>query len=151
MKQSLPAIFIFGLVSGLASLVAAQHQSETHGGGMMGGVRGQGSPDGHTIVGQRSSSQTAREVAAIYSSLCAGCHGATGRGDGPAAMDRNPKPKDFSDCKAMARHSDSVLLKIIKDGGQSVGHSPLMPAWGGSLSDAQMHGLVVHIRSFCKE
>ena len=31
----------------------------------------------------------------LYDSQCAGCHGATGRGDGPAATLLYPRPRDF--------------------------------------------------------
>ena len=31
----------------------------------------------------------------LYSKLCWTCHGKNGKGDGPAAANLNPKPKDF--------------------------------------------------------
>lgn len=88
---------------------------------------------------------------ANYDQLCVGCHGATGKGDGPAAAALNPKPKDFTNCKEVAKDSDATLFKIIKDGSQSVGRSPMMPAWGGVLKDQQIRDLVAYIRGFCKK
>lgn len=88
---------------------------------------------------------------AKYDQLCVGCHGASGKGDGPAAAALNPKPGNFTDCKGMAKESDKNLFKIIKDGSQSVGRSPLMPPWGSSLKDAEIQNLVAYIRSFCKK
>ena len=79
-----------------------------------------------------------------------GCHGANGKGDGPAAAGLNPKPKDFTDCNAMAKNSDETLFKAIKEGGQSVGISPMMPSWGAALKDQQVKDLVTYIRSLCK-
>ena len=32
-----------------------------------------------------------------YDANCVGCHGATGKGDGPAASASNPKPGDMTD------------------------------------------------------
>jgi mono/diheme cytochrome c family protein len=93
----------------------------------------------------------AEKAAALYKDLCATCHGAAGRGDGPGAAALNPRPKDFTNCKEMAKESDETLLKIIKGGSQSVGRSPMMPAWGGALSDQQIRDLVVYTRSFCKK
>lgn len=61
--------------------------------------------------------------------LCVGCHGASGKGDGRAAAAIKPKPGDFTDCKRLAEDSDTTLFKIIKGGSQSVGRSPMMPAW----------------------
>lgn len=86
-----------------------------------------------------------------YDSLCATCHGSTGKGDGPGAAVLNPKPRDHTDCKTMAKESDATLVKVIKEGGQSVGRSPLMPPWGGALKDQQIRELVAYIRGFCKK
>lgn len=88
---------------------------------------------------------------AKYDSFCASCHGATGKGDGAAAAALNPKPGDFTDCKMMSSRSDKFLYKIIKEGGQAVNKSPLMPPWGGSLSDQDIANLVSYVRSFCKK
>jgi hypothetical protein len=62
-----------------------------------------------------------------------------------------PKPADFTDCKAMAKDSDEVLFKIVKSGGQSAGRSTVMPSWGDSLTEQQIRGLVQLIRAFCKK
>jgi mono/diheme cytochrome c family protein len=88
---------------------------------------------------------------AKYDGFCASCHGAAGKGDGAAAAALNPKPGDFTDCKTMASNSDEFLHKIIKDGGAAVKKSPLMPPWGGSLSDQDISNLVSYVRSFCKK
>jgi mono/diheme cytochrome c family protein len=88
---------------------------------------------------------------AKYDQLCVTCHGASGKGDGPAAAALNPKPGNFTDCKAMAKETDETLIKIIKDGSQSVGRSPLMPPWGTSLKDADILNLVAYVRGFCKK
>ncbi len=51
----------------------------------------------------------------------------------------------------MAKDTDETLFKAVKGGGQSIGRSAMMPSWGGSLTDAQIHELVSYIRSFCKK
>ena len=73
----------------------------------------------------------AEKTAVLFQELCSVCHGAGGKGDGPSAQGLEPKPADFTNCKVMTKDSDEVLLKIIKGGGQSVGRSTVMPAWGG--------------------
>lgn len=93
----------------------------------------------------------AEKAASLYKDLCASCHGTTGKGDGSAAAALNPKPKDLTNCKAMAADSNETLLKIIKGGGQSVERSPMMPAFGGALNDQQINDLVAYVRSFCKK
>jgi cytochrome c oxidase cbb3-type subunit 3 len=98
-----------------------------------------------------SSPLASEKAASLYKDLCASCHGAKGRGDGTAAAALNPKPKDFTDCKVMAKDSDEILSKIIKEGSLSVGRSPMMPAWGGALNDQQVRDLVSYIRGLCKK
>jgi cytochrome c oxidase cbb3-type subunit 3 len=93
----------------------------------------------------------AERTAVLFQELCAVCHGVGGKGDGPSAQGLQPKPADFTNCQAMAKDSDDVLVKIIKGGGQSVGRSTVMPAWGDSLSDQQIRELVQFIRSLCKK
>ena len=93
----------------------------------------------------------AEKTAALFQELCFVCHGVRGKGDGPSARGLEPKPADFTDCKAMAKDSDEALLKIIKGGGQSVGRSTVMPAWGEALSERQIDELVRFIRGLCKK
>jgi mono/diheme cytochrome c family protein len=93
----------------------------------------------------------AQSAPSLYKDMCAGCHGASGKGDGPAAAALNPKPRDFSDCKVMTKDSDDILFKAIKGGSQSIGRSAMMPPWGGALTDEQIHGLVSYVRAFCKK
>jgi cytochrome c553 len=113
--------------------------------------RGSGLINRQMMIGKMYASQAGGEAASTYSNLCATCHGATGNGNGPAAAALNPKPKDFADCKTMAKITDETLFKAIHGGGQTVGLSPMMPAWGGSLSEKQIHDLVSHVRGFCKK
>lgn len=84
---------------------------------------------------------------AKYESLCAGCHGKTGKGDGPAAASLNPKPQDHTDGKVMNSLSDQYLTDIIKNGGAAVKKSPLMPAWGKTLKDQEVSDVIAYIRS----
>ncbi|HTM10115.1 MAG TPA: cytochrome c [Verrucomicrobiae bacterium] len=84
---------------------------------------------------------------AKYESLCAGCHGKTGKGDGPAAASLNPKPQDHTDGKVMNALSDQYLTDIVKNGGASVKKSPLMPAWGKTLKDQEVADVIAYIRS----
>ena len=96
-------------------------------------------------------SLSAEKPASVYKDFCVSCHGALGKGDGPAAAAFSPKPRDMTDCKIMAAESDDTLFKIIKDGSKSVGRSSAMPGFGGALKDPQIRELVDHIRSFCSK
>ncbi len=82
-----------------------------------------------------------------YETLCAACHGAKGRGDGVAAAGLPVKPRDHTDGKYMNALKDQHLFDFIKKGGAGMQKSPLMPAWGGQVSDPEIWNLVAYIRS----
>ncbi len=62
-----------------------------------------------------------RRGAEVFTRECAGCHGRTGHGDGPAAVALLPKPRDLT----TARFSDPALSDVLWSGvpGSS------MPGW----------------------
>jgi mono/diheme cytochrome c family protein len=82
----------------------------------------------------------------LYQTYCSGCHGNSGRGDGPAAKTLPVKPADHTR-GAMNKYSDQSLAEIIAKGGASVGKSAQMPAWGSILKEPQIAALVTYIRS----
>jgi len=86
-----------------------------------------------------------------YQEVCAACHGATGKGDGPAAAGLPVKPRDHTDAAYMGKLKDQQIFDTIKKGGQAMGKSPLMPPWGGQLSDAQIWDLVAYVRTLSKK
>jgi mono/diheme cytochrome c family protein len=69
-----------------------------------------------------------QEAEQIFKTRCATCHGAAGKGDGPAAAALNPKPRDMGDAAWQKSVTDEHIEKIILSGGPAVGKSPLMPA-----------------------
>jgi mono/diheme cytochrome c family protein len=85
----------------------------------------------------------------LYGQFCASCHGQSGKGDGAAAAALNPKPRDHTDKEYMSKMSDADMLNVIKNGGASIGRSPLMPPWGASLKDEQIQDIVAYIRTLC--
>ena len=86
-----------------------------------------------------------------YDQFCAACHGATGKGDGAAAAALDPKPRDLSNAEFTSTVSNEHLYKVISEGGPAVGLSPLMTAWGGALTEAQIWDVIAFIRQdVCK-
>lgn len=83
----------------------------------------------------------------LFENFCVSCHGPKGDGDGPVAQALDPKPARLGDRAYMSGRQDDYLFQVIKNGGASVGRSPLMASWGGSLSDAQIRDLIAYIRS----
>jgi mono/diheme cytochrome c family protein len=77
---------------------------------------------------------------ALYVTNCLPCHGATGKGDGPAASALTTRPADFNTPMHRA-HSDGALFTKITTG------RPPMPAWSPALSDTDRWNLVNYLRA----
>jgi mono/diheme cytochrome c family protein len=84
----------------------------------------------------------------IYQFRCSGCHGATGRGDGPGAENLvDTKPADFTTDTLVASANWDAVHSKIREGGQHV-HGSLMPSWGIVLGDGDMWDLVAYLATF---
>ncbi len=86
-----------------------------------------------------------------FNIVCATCHGTSGVGDGPAGLALDPPPASFAEEAFWEGQTDESLFNVIKNGGASVGKSPLMAAWGASYNDDQINGLVEYVKSFRPE
>jgi mono/diheme cytochrome c family protein len=75
---------------------------------------------------------------------------ATGRSDGPNAPDLPVKPAAHASREAMSARPDDSLFDTIAAGGAVMNRSPRMPAFGATLSAAEIRALVRHIRSLCQ-
>ena len=94
---------------------------------------------------------TAREAATDnYKTYCVQCHGMDGNGKGINIRDMSVQPRDHTDAKSMSARSDDTIYKVIKEGGPSIDKSILMPPWGDTLSDEEIHDMVQHLRTLCK-
>jgi mono/diheme cytochrome c family protein len=69
-----------------------------------------------------------KEAQDIFKNRCTICHGASGKGDGPAGAALNPKPRNWTDAAWQKATPDEEIDKAILGGGQAVGKSVLMPA-----------------------
>src|SRR5262245_2369614 len=97
---------------GLRSLTAGERGAETG---------DQGSADSAVDIGR-----------AIYDARCVNCHGATGKGDGPAAELLNPRPRDLTSGKFTIRTTESGSLPTDDDLRSSISNGfagTSMPAW----------------------
>jgi cytochrome c553 len=83
-----------------------------------------------------------------YKSMCASCHGEKGDGAGAAAAALNPKPTNFTDPANADRLTPEYVYNVTKNGGASVGKSPLMVAWSGSLKDDQLRDVAAYVLKF---
>lgn len=88
------------------------------------------------VSADRASWQRGRK---LFQADCVSCHGAQGKGDGPAGKALNPGPADLT---AMAgQHPDGDFAWKIANG-----RGP-MPAWNGRLSEKNIWDLVNFIQS----
>ena len=83
--------------------------------------------------------------AELYTLYCATCHGDTGQGDGPGAVNLNPQPAPLA--QTGQRVSDAYLFWRISDGGQVEPFNSAMPPWRFSLSESDRWSLVHYLRS----
>ena len=69
----------------------------------------------------------------MFTSYCAPCHGADGRGNGPVAPALKAHPTDLTGL-AKANHGkypDNHIVSVLRFGNQSIAHgSAQMPVWG---------------------
>ncbi len=84
-----------------------------------------------------------------YNTYCVQCHGIKGNGMGVNIRDMSVQPRDHTDAKAMSARTDAELFKVIKEGGLSVSKSVLMPPWGDTFTDDEIHDLVQYLRKLC--
>ncbi len=84
--------------------------------------------------------------ATTFATYCATCHGSGGKGDGAAAAALDPKPADFTAADFWATRTEEGVRKVIKEGGAAAGKSAVMPAWGASLSDAQIEEVMNYLK-----
>lgn len=86
-----------------------------------------------------------------WEGLCVTCHGKNGEGDGAAGASLNPKPQSFWNEEWQNEVTDEELAKVILEGGQAVGKSPLMPGNPDLKGkDDVVAELVEKVRSFRK-
>lgn len=98
-------------------------------------------------VGTVPSEADKAQAQTLFSQRCVPCHGAAGKGDGPASASLNPKPRAFGDPEWQKSVTDDHLIKIIKFGGAAVGKSAAMPN-NPDLTDPVVAALKDVVRGF---
>lgn len=96
--------------------------------------------------------QTGDPVAAgkqIFMQICTPCHGPEGRGDGPASVSLDPKPRNLTDPAYMTPLNDRYLFELISRGGVAVGKSPQMPAQSALVAQ-DINNVIAYVRTLSK-
>ena len=83
---------------------------------------------------------------AIYEGkgTCFNCHGMTGAGDGPAALNLKPAPRNFLHRKMWRHRTEGEIFWVIKNGSPGTG----MIAFGSILSDQEIWTVMQYLKSF---
>ena len=79
----------------------------------------------------------------IYLQRCAGCHGKTGKGDGPDAADLGIHPAKLSNAAVQAQTDGELFWKV------TVGKKP-MPNYRTRLSPADRWNVINYLRTLAK-
>ena len=87
------------------------------------------------------SPEVVAEGKALYQKNCQLCHGASGRGDGPATQYVKPAPADISSAAAQAAMTDGGMFWKL-----TTGKEP-MPPFGTKLTEHERWVLVHFVRS----
>jgi len=79
----------------------------------------------------------------LYDAKCQICHGANGRGDGPAAAALNPKPRDFTNPAFWQNNADEKIKRTVTTG------KGMMPAF--SFDDDEIKAITDYIHHTFKK
>ena len=105
-----------------------------------------------TVFAQGKQAPAASEEGkALYEDKCAHCHGIEGAGDGSAAENLLPRPRDFTRGLYKIRSTESGQLPTDQDLFDIISNGmpgSSMPAWGEILTEDEQWQLVAHIKTF---
>jgi high-affinity iron transporter len=104
---------------------------------------------GPASAAAKATPQVLAQGAKIYETTCAPCHGAHGKGDGPAGAIFKPPPRDHTDRAYMETMTDDDLRKVITMGGAIRG-KPLMPS-NPQITGQNLEALLAFVRSLSRE
>jgi mono/diheme cytochrome c family protein len=85
---------------------------------------------------------------ATYHMTCAPCHGEGGKGDGPAALALNPKPRDHTNGAYMDKLTNAHIYLVITKGGAPFGYPGMPPQ--PQLADDSVKNVIAFVRSLSK-
>lgn len=91
------------------------------------------------------SAATLQRGALVYAQNCTSCHGAKGRGDGPAGQQLSPRPADLAWLSHSHMVADQYVYWTVAEGGRPVGSA--MIAFKDNLSPRDIWAVVTYVRN----
>lgn len=85
----------------------------------------------------------------LYKEYCSQCHGATGKGDGPAASGLDPKPAIHANIP-FEKLPMEYLYNVINHGGPAIGKSPNMPYWNLTIGQQGVADVIAYLKATFK-
>jgi mono/diheme cytochrome c family protein len=85
----------------------------------------------------------------VYKEYCSQCHGATGKGDGPAASGLEPKPAIHANIP-FEKLPMEYLYNVINYGGAAIGKSPNMPYWNLTIGQQGVADVIAYSKATFK-
>jgi mono/diheme cytochrome c family protein len=76
----------------------------------------------------------------LYDKYCVVCHGAQGKGDGPAGRMLKPPAADFTSA-ASKKKSETELAQVVQNGKPGTAMGP----WKGQLSQAELTEVLAYV------
>jgi mono/diheme cytochrome c family protein len=99
---------------------------------------------------QSAQGQQIATGAELYRASCAACHGPDGKGPPPERKLTVPTP-DLTDCSFASREPDADWIAVMHQGGPVRAFDSSMPAFGESLSKAELNAILAHVRTLCTD
>ncbi len=95
---------------------------------------------GLLVIGVGSTVASGQDAKGLFEKNCAMCHGASGKGDGPAAKAMKNKPPDLS--TTLKAKSEADVVKFIKEGKPDL--KPPHPK--AKLTDEQIEAVAKYVK-----
>lgn len=82
--------------------------------------------------------------ARLWAERCSACHGEDGRGDGPAAVALQPRPRDLRSAEFWRGRTVAALREVVKRGKPGT----MMAPFDGVLSEREIDAVVTYVARF---
>lgn len=106
-------------------------------------------PDAPAPVTPSNSGTPEARAEALFTTVCASCHGLDGKAETETAKALSPRPRAYVDAEWQRSVTDEQLARVIVEGGAAVGKSPLMPANPDLATQPEVvKALVQRVRSY---